>query len=48
MAIDKALPNVRTTVKAPSRKEQIDDLQEQLAQQSQDPIEISHDQGGQR
>jgi len=46
MAIEKSLPNVRTTVKSPSRRDQLDDLQEQLAQQSQDPIEITRTEDG--
>jgi hypothetical protein len=46
MGIEKSLPNVRTTVKSPSKRDQLDDLQEQLAQQSQDPIEITRTEDG--
>ena len=46
MAIEKSLPNVRTTVKTPSRQEEIEKLQEQLSQQSQEPIEITRTEDG--
>ena len=46
MAIEKSLPNVRTTATVPSKKEELEQLQEQLAQQSQEPIEITRTEDG--
>ena len=46
MAIEKSLPNVRTTVKTPGRQEEVEKLQEQLAQQSQEPVEITRTEDG--
>ena len=47
MVIDKSISNIRTTVKTPSKRDQLENLQEQLSQQSQEPIEITRtDDGG--
>ncbi len=46
MAIEKSLPNVRTTATVPSKKEELEQLQEQLAQQSQEPVEITRTEDG--
>ena len=46
MSIEKSLPNVRTTVKTPSKADEMKELQETLSQQSQDPIEITRTEDG--
>jgi len=47
MAIEKnTFDATRTTVKAPGKQEQIQDLQETLSQQSQEPIEITQTEDG--